>query len=222
MKYKFRLIASLLCLVVIPSCWAQQSNIVGTSVILSDSDKEEFTTRIKQKIDDFQKYLEVIGGKHNYSSEIKDEYTTFALNLFIGEGDDYYEYVATPYGDQQRLHAAVKMQTTSKSRGKNPPQPMKRYLSRLRQLNYDKIEVTQADAVRVDNIQKAADGKYIAVAYMCQRFIGYRDGIPVIDDYDIKKITVYINQVSYQVPGQEENIVIWEAKLGDVMAHESW
>jgi len=85
---------------------------------------------------------------------------------------------------------------------------------------YDKVTIDQADAVRVGSINPVGNGKYVAIASICQHFCGYKDGRLVINDYDVKTVKVYINKIEYQTP--DGNIVIWEAKLGDFKVTETW
>ena len=185
---------------------------------LTQQEKNELTERIKEKLDDFQDELNIIA--NGKTTTTKKEAIRTALELFIGEGESYY------YLDQEgqwRPHAPVQMQTSSRRSSKPKTQSMKSYLgalSRMRGNWYDQIVIDQADAVRVGSINRTADGQYVATATICQRFCGYRDGVLVINDYDIKTTKVYINRTVYQTPGGE--VVIWEAKLGDFKVTETW
>lgn len=211
--YNMKKITSMLCLLIF--VWIGSAN-AQTGISLTDDEKDALTVRIKQKLDDFQDELKiVVGGKES----TKQAAVTTALKLFIGEGNKY-QY--TDNSGIERWHKAVQMQTSSKRRGIKT-QSMKSYLDALtfmEGIRYDKITIDQADAVRVGSISSVGNGKYVAIASICQHFCGYKDGRLVINDYDIKTVKVYVNKIEYQTP--DGNIVIWEAKLGDFKVSETW
>lgn len=194
------------------------SNMFGQgNGTLSQEDNEALTERIKEKLDDFQDELKiVVGGKEKST---KQAAVTTALKLFIGGGNRY-QYLDN--SGIERWHRAVQMQTSSRRRG-IVQQSMKSYLNALTLMQgyrYDKVTIDQADAVRVDNIKPAGNGKYVAIATICQKFCAYKDGKPVIIDYDVKTVKVYIDKNEYITP--DGNVVIWEAKLGDFKVTETW
>ncbi len=184
--------------------------IYAQQVTLSNEDKSELQTRVKQKIEDFQLHLGTIGSK-GVSEASKDAATASALELFIGKGRSY-EYT-DDYGNR-RTHEPVKMQTSNKRR-KYPPKPMTQYLKHLRNLTYTKVIIEAADAVRVDNIFETSDGKYEAVAYFSQKFCGYRDGRLVYNDVTEKKVKIYVEKEVIPRPDGSGQ-VIWQVLLGDI------
>lgn len=188
-----------------------------SDVSLTDDEKEALTERIKQKLDDFQDELKIVVGGKERSTKLAGKEA--ALKLFIGEGE---RYKYTDNNGYEKWHKAVQMQTSSKRWGIKT-QSMKSYLNALTLMQgyrYDKVTIDQADAVRVGSISSVGNGKYVAIASICQHFCGYKDGRLVINDYDIKTVKVYINKIEYQTP--DGNIVIWEAKLGDFKVSETW
>ena len=187
-----------------------QQGILAQNVTLSNEDKVELQTRVKQKIEDFQLHLGTIGSK-NVSESSKNAATASALELFIGKGRPY-EYT-DDYGNR-RTHEPVKMQTSNKRR-KYPPKPMTQYLQHLRNLTYTKVVIEAADAVRVDNIFETSDGKYEAVAYFSQKFCGYRDGKLVYNDVTEKKVKIYVEKEVIPRPDGSGQ-VIWQVLLGDI------
>lgn len=201
-----------ICLLLIASNAMGQNNIS-----LTQEEKESLTERIKEKLDDFQDELKIIvGGK---DKNVKSAGVTTALNLFIGEGN---KYLYTDNAGNSKWHKEVQMQTSSRITGIRT-QSMKSYLNALTRMQgyrYDKVTIDQADAVRVGSITPTADGKYIAIASICQHFCGYRDGKLVINDYDIKTVKVYINRVVYETP--DGKVVVWDARLGDFKVSETW
>ncbi len=56
---------------------------------LTDEEKQEFSTRIKQKIEDFQTHLSIISSKES-SRKTLNTAVNECLKLFIGRGNSYY------------------------------------------------------------------------------------------------------------------------------------
>lgn len=187
---------------------------------LSDEDRETIEQRVIEKINDFISYLPEIAGKSDRPREEKllaQKYINKTLELFIGKGDNY------EYFDQagnRRWHEGVKMQTTSRGIP-NRPQPMKRYLPRLMNLSYQKVEIDTCSAVRIDkHIYEAGDGRYTATATFIQSFKGWRDGKLIINDKDAKQVTVYVERTIIDTP--EGRDVFWIIRLGDVRITTDW
>ena len=189
-----------------------QQSVFAQQVTLSEEDKGELQIRVKQKIEDFQMHLGTIASKAGVSEASKDAATASALELFIGHGKPY-EYI-DDYGNR-RIHEPVTMQTSGRGGRRYPPKPMTRYLKNLRNLTYTKVVIEAADAVRVDNIYETPDGKYEAIAYFCQKFCGYRDGILVFISVDEKKVKVYVEKETIPTPSGNDQ-VIWQVLLGDI------
>ena len=130
---------------------------------LSDEQKQEFSTRIKQKIEDFQTHLGIICSKES-SKKTLNTAVNECLKLFIGKGDSYSTIDA--YGNQVE-NAPVSIQVTFKNRGVRA-HTVKRYLTNMvNNLNkmYRKVNITSCDVVRIDNIHEREDGRYEGVAY---------------------------------------------------------
>lgn len=186
------------------------------SVVMTDEDKIELQNRAKEKITAFVGYLGTIASK-DVSDIYKDEAVASALDLFIGKG---YKYETLDDNNNPIEHNPVTMQTSNKSGRKYPPKPMTLYLKNLRDLKqYTKVVIETADAVRVDQVTETGDGKYRAVAYYFQKFIGMRDGKVLYQDYTQKKLTIYIERK--QIPTPDGNMNVWVIQLGDVSAEET-
>jgi hypothetical protein len=180
---------------------------------LSDEEKQEFSTRIKQKIEDFQTHLGIISSKESSKNTVNTAVNE-CLKLFIGKGGNYSMYDS--FGNEIE-HAPVTIQVTSKSRGVRT-NTVKSYLSTLANnlsKMYTKVNITSSDAVRVDNMHETGDGRYECVAYFFQKFEGYRDGRLVYTDITTKKVRVYLEQIEGPV-GKT-----WSIALGDISAVET-
>lgn len=187
---------------------------------LTDEEREVIEQRIKEKIDDFISYLPEIAAKSDRPMEEREyaqKYIGKALDLFMGKGYDY------KYIDQdknERMHDAVKMQTTSRGIP-NPPHYMRSYLPRLMALKYQEVEIDTCSAVRIDkHIHHVGNGKYTATASFVQAFRGWREGRMVINDKDMKQVTVYIERRVVKGPDGED--VFWIIRLGDIRITTDW
>lgn len=210
MKTKYFFIILLLC---IGTRGTQAQN-------LTDQEREVIEQRIVEKINDFISYLPEIAAKANRPKEEKElakKYIGKALDLFIGKG---YDYMYIDQNNIERMHDAVKMQTTSRGIP-NEPKPMRKYLNRLMALDYQKVEIDTCSAVRIDkHIHERPNGQYIATASFIQAFRGWRDGKLVINDKDIKQVTVYVERVVIDSP--EGKDVFWIIRLGDIRITTDW
>lgn len=188
---------------------------------ISEKERISIEQRIIEKINDFLSYLPEIAAKSNKSQDEKQlalKYIDKALELFIGEGNDY------QYQDQTgnwRWHDAVKMQTTSRGRA-NRPQPMKQYLKKMMALPYQKVEIDTCSAVRINKkLYPTGDGRYTGSAVFIQAFRATRDGRLVVNDKDAKQVTIYVErQVIDIIDGRTD--IVWVIKLGDVRITTQW
>ena len=179
----------------------------ATAQSLTAEEKRALETRVKNKVDEYQFYLNQLGDKRSTSETVKNNAVRLALKLFIGEGENY-----TMDGN---THGAVRMEISSKYRSTKSRIMQKRYLNNLRNnSSYDQIEITDADVVRVDGIQREGD-HYVCMAYFCQKFIGFRDRRAVYSDITTKKVKVYVQAI--EVPRADGSTqIIWNALLGDI------
>ena len=117
-------------------------------------------------------------------SEVREYYKQKALNLFLGEGEPYFDVE----GDS--INTGVKMETTSVYRKKPVKRLMKDYFTGLMNLRYSKVDIqtTKVHDIEVSDLQKIDDDKFVCTAYFEQVFIGYRDGKPVYKDRTRKKV----------------------------------
>lgn len=207
METKSWLLLGLFCLIGI--------NVQAQMELTSD-EQAEIEQRVLEKIDDFISYLPEIAAKNNKSADERQlalKYINLALNLFIGEGEDY------EYEDQagnKRMHEAVKMQTTSRGRA-NTPQPMKRYLNRLMALPYQKVEVESCKAIRIDkHLHYIGNNRWAGSAVFMQVFRATKDGRLVVNDTDEKQVTFYVDREEWKTGPNGGKQVTWTIRLGDM------
>ena len=204
-----------ICISLLFFCFVAMGTQAQEEAELTEAQKKEFQTRVKQKVEEFQNGLKKIVND-SLSPDARVEHQINTLKLFIGEGDayTYYDFEL----DKRIKSTGVKMQTSSVNKEHTASQKLKTYINKLydpnthkSKLPYTKIEIESASAVRVDNIVRRDDGNYECIAYFSQKFIGYWDGKVWYSDKTSKKIRCHIMKID--LPTGE---VLFEAKLGDI------
>lgn len=216
------------CLSLTAAAVAQNVHIANDLGIQED-ELAEVQERIAEKVDDFQRWIQDLAGRGNVSHNTKMEIYDRTLKLFIGEGKSYTTQEPTYGGYRDVIHQAVTMSIINSKYNKiRTKQPMTTYLSNLIKRSetpnyrYSQIVIEAADAVRVDNIRRIGDSRFIATAHILQHFMGYgKDGRRVqYEDYTAKTITIYINRVEIITP--EGIDYYWDILLGDVDCDDIW
>jgi len=185
---------------------------VGHAQELTADKIETCKQRVIEKIDDFISYLPEIASKNKSADEQKlaQKYINKALELFIGEGEDY------EFEDQagnKRMHEAVKMQTTSRGRA-NAPLPMKSYLNRLARMHYQKINVDSAEIYIPEKIIHFGNGLHIGLFNIIM--VKNIHGKAILDDEHMKKIKLYFKPEPYMVSPNGDEQIVWPVKIGNV------
>lgn len=211
-------------------CGAQAQNVyLANDLGIEAGEVEAIKERIVNKVDELQRNIQDMAGIGTMSHKGKMEVCNITLNLFIGEGNDYDTLVMTAYGYEPKRHQAVRMgYINSKANKKRQYMPMRDYFRQLirrsedPKYRYRKVVIEAADAVRVDNLSRTADGHYMATAHILQHFCGYSgDGRLMYHDYTAKTVTIYINRLETSAP-DGELITIWDIKLGDIDCDDIW
>ena len=173
---------------------------------LSDQQKEEIRTRVKQKIEAFLLNLTYIA---NADKEIQDNAIKATLALF--------PYTLSDVNDNPTCYNGVTMQTLSARKDKHgrpvKPRPilMRRYLDNLRGMPYNKVEIIRVGVIYVDQIEKVDDGRYQAIGRYSQEFSGYQDGRLIYRDRTSKIVKTYIDYID---DGSDTGS--WNVLLGDM------
>lgn len=180
---------------------------------LTDDEKEQLKDRIVDKLEDFQYFLQTMADKRN-SHPVRTQAMQSNIKMFIGECEPYSVY--NYWTGSEEMMPAVKMQTSSVNRSQKSSQKMKNYFTKI--LNnrlYANIRIEQSDAIRIGNIEAVGDGRYMAVAYICQKFIGYADNGSIrYGDVTEKKVKIHIDHQEIPTVNGIENL--WDVKLGDM------
>lgn len=160
---------------------------------LSDIDFDEFSDKALQKIDDFTGYLSIISSKETFP-ESANQAIDLAVELFVNE-DVIVEVSTVGYAESVK-------------------RKIRDYLTRLKLLKYDKVEIQWADINYVSNFRKAPDGNYYGTLTVKQTFRGYKDNQVVYSDVTQKDVEVVIKGMEKAVQGQKE--MVWDVLLSDI------
>lgn len=181
---------------------------------LTQEELEAFKVQCQERVDAFQMGLEIIADKQQ-DSEIKNHYIKTIPDMFIGKGE--------PWTDANNArHEAVKMQVSSIASGKprTTDIPLKKYMYRLRNLPYTRVEIKKAKTCMISNLYKVNDNMYMGTCTFFQYFTGQannKDGQNLVyRDYSQKDVDVYIQRVEDGSLG-----TYWDMKFGDINVSET-
>ena len=197
------------------SSYAQNGNGFQAQSELTDDERATIEQRVLEKIDDFISYLPEIAAKKNKSADeqqLAQKYISKALELFIGEGEDYESEDQT---GNKRMHEAVKIQTISRGRA-NSPQPMKRYLNRLMRLPYQRIRVDSAEVYVPEEAVLLEDLRYSCVFNVLLVKIINDEGNMSCGIRNLKKCRLYLSPERYTIGPNGEEQTVWPVKLGNI------
>jgi hypothetical protein len=160
---------------------------------LTDIDFAEFSDKALQKIEDFTNFLGIISSKETYP-ESANQAIDLAVELFVNE-DVQVEVSTTGYSQSVK-------------------RKIRDYLTRLKLLKYDKVEIKWAEINYVSNFRKAPDGNYYGTLTVMQTFRGYKDNQVVYSDVTQKDVEVVIKGMEKSLQGQKE--MVWDVLLSDI------
>jgi hypothetical protein len=168
---------------------------------ISPERKRAIDSLALEKVRDLSKYIAIIGSKETPFSEA-DRVIARTLELFAPGSE---------------------MGVSSVNSPDIAYYPVRRYLERLMQLNYDRVEIDWYDIQYISDLERQPDGKYVGVITIYQRFSGYKDGYEgsklLYKDTTKKDITVYVERKETQIGGR--TIGFWDVLLGDVRVTET-
>lgn len=160
---------------------------------LSDIDFEEFKDKAMQKIDDLGSFISIISNKSTFPDQA-NQAIDLAINLFVDE------------------NATVEVSTLGYS--ESIRRKIRDYLTRLKLLKYDRVEVKWADLNYVSNFRKGPDGNYYGTVSLKQTFDGFMDNQLVYSDVTEKQVEVVLKSMNKSVEGEAQ--LIWDVLLSDI------
>lgn len=210
----------LLLLLMLSVCVYQVSAQINDLDSITNAD---LANKARQEVNLFTDKLASIVSKRQ-TPKNRERLKKDALSLFIGKGLSYFSVVYDSIDNPIDTinHDPVKMQTTSLRRPIPRDTKMIDYLSNLvrnaNNKNYITVSIktTEWKDMKVSDIQKLEDGKYILYVYFEQWYkSSYGDTQIIYKDYTRKRVTCFID-ITETDRGKE--VII---KLGDVEAEET-
>lgn len=99
------------------------------------------------------------------------------------------------------------------------PLKVRKYLNRLRMLQYEKVEIQTSDYYMVKDLKKGPDGNYYGWVSFKQRFKGYVKDLPAYEDLTSKSIKVIVRKMQKFENGIPQDY--WDVFLVDVLVQET-
>ncbi len=167
----------------------------GGKTILKRSDLE---SRIGAKTERLTKCLELLcRKKENYQSAID-----YGMKLFNN--------------DETRTVAV-----SSKKTGVNDVRPIRKYLVKMSQIQYERVEIKWRQGIFIGNIQKQEDGTYRGVVTIEQEFSGYNGSEAHYAYHDVmeKNLEIVIKVWDVMENGKEKTFM--DVFLGNIGLSES-
>lgn len=183
---------------------------------LTPSQIETLQKSVLDKLNEFQYHIQIAADK-TVNQTTRNNHRDLFLCLFMNKGREYSVY--DPDKGRNVPRSAAKMQTINARTHNIGTQRVINYIDKLVANKMSYVKITQADVVRLDNIEKTSNGKYEAMAYICQKFVRYNgDGKVVYADITSKRIKIYIDSQEIRTPSGTK--VVWDVKLGDVVVED--
>jgi hypothetical protein len=176
---------------------SKQAKIVD-EINLSSADIEVFKDQTKQKVEEFQQYIIILGSKDE-PAEKRNIAEKEALKLFYN-GAQMEISVIMPDGKTQKINRS-----------------MEKYLSRLKSLPYTKVIIRFYDIAYVSEFTKGPDGKYYSTATIIQEFTGFSNDDIIYKDVTKKDVEIIIDLVEDKFFREKR----WKLFLGDIKASET-
>jgi len=176
---------------------SKEAKIVD-EINLSEQDIELFKEQTKQKVDEFEQYIMILGSKDE-PAEKRNMAEKEALKLFY-KGAQMEISMIQPDGSVQKVN-----------------RPMEKYLARLKSLPYTRVVIKFYDIAYIRDFTKGPDGKYYSTATIIQEFTGFNEDNIIYTDVTKKDIEIIIDIVEDSFFKERR----WKIFLGDIKATET-
>lgn len=149
---------------------------------------ETINTQCAHQVKAFTKHLGFIARKENPDS-IKDYHIDACMDLFVGRGDNTYD------NEGNVIIYAPRIEVSSIARGTTNSYFIRKYLERLKDIQYTKIIFKSSKCYLADGgIKKVTENEYVATVSFYQVFQGYKGDLIVYRDKTKKSVTVHIKR----------------------------
>ncbi|MEP6749362.1 MAG: hypothetical protein ABJB86_16625 [Bacteroidota bacterium] len=155
--------------------------------------KAEFEKKALQKTNQLNIYLKIICDKSSRYEEINKAIDQ-SVGLFVNEN--------------------AMIETSSVNRSDVKRYKVRNYLSHIKLVKYDKIEIEWTSVQYVSDVKQGPDGNYYGVVSFEQVFRGYRDGKLIYQDVTRKNATVVLKMYEKYIEGNVKNV--WDVLLSDI------
>ncbi len=164
----------------------------------TEEELKEFQGKGLQKVTQLEGFLKQIGSKNTNSGLAQDAIDN-ALQLFDSE---------------DRTVQVSSVKTPDKPRYK-----VRKYLDKLRLLNYDNVDIEWAELQYTSDFFKGKDENYHAYVVFRQRFTATKDNQIAYSDITTKKTEIILKRYQKAIEGVDtEN---WDVFLGDISVEQT-
>lgn len=160
-------------------------------LVLSSADYQYYSQKALDKVEEFASYLKIIANK-SYSDYDRNQAIDQAVRLFM---------------------PASTMEVTSKSQPGSRRYPIRTYLTNLKRLNYNSVDIEWTQIEYLKELSQAVDGNYYGVITGQQTFIGYGNNT-LYTDITQKNVRVKLERYHMVKNGQDN--VRWNLLLGSI------
>ncbi len=174
-------------------------SIDNASIELDETTKAELKDKALTKSKTFGQLIGIIADKTT-NEDIAQTSILNALDLFLNE------------------NSTVGV-TSVKQPEAQKPLKVRKYLNRLRMLQYEKVEIQTSEYYMVKDLKKGPDGNYYGWVSFKQRFKGYVKDLPVYEDLTSKSIKVIVRKMQKFENGIPQDY--WDVFLVDVLVQET-
>ena len=155
--------------------------------------KAEFEKKALQKTNQLNIYLKIICSRTADYEEINKAIDQ-SMALFVDEN--------------------AMIETSSINRNDVKRYKIRSYLSHIKLIKYDKIEIEWTNVQYVSDLKQGPDGNYYGVVSFEQVFRGFRDGKLIYQDVTRKNATVVLKTYEKNIEGTTKNV--WDVLLSDI------
>lgn len=172
---------------------ADSARSLTFSALAGDVSKKEFEEKAEKKTTQFTEYLKILCDKTAGYEELNKAIAQ-TITLFVNEN-------------------AI-IETSSNNRNNVSRLKIRDYLTKVKKIQYDKIEIEWTHVQYVSDLKPGPDGNFYGMVSFEQEFRGYRDGKLVYSDITRKNATVVLK--TYQKSYEGTTKKIWDVLLSDV------
>jgi hypothetical protein len=163
------------------------------NALLAGVPRKEFEEKAEKKTAQFTDYLKILCNK-TASYEELDKAVNQAVTLFVNED--------------------AMVEVSSNNRNSIMQLKVRDYLKKVKQIQYDRIEVKWTHVQYVNDLKLGPDGNLYGTVSFEQEFRGYRDGKMVYSDVTLKHANVVLKTYNKTFEGETKKI--WDVLLSDV------